>query len=58
MTKEEKIKEAERLGDECGRRGFTSTQLEPQLRSMSKEERAAFDRALIAAMRDKQEQSK
>ncbi len=54
MTKEEKIKAAELLGEKCGRRGFSAAELASQIAVMSKDERIAFDRGMIAGMKSKQ----
>lgn len=54
MTKEEKVKAAELLGEKCGRRGFSATELAPQIAAMSKEERAAFDRGMVEGMKARQ----
>ncbi len=51
MTKEEKIKAAELLGEKCGRRGFSADELTSKIASMSKDERVAFDRGLAGGMK-------
>lgn len=53
MTKEEKIKAAELLGEKCGRRGFSADELAPKIANMSKNERVAFDRGLADGMKAK-----